>query len=164
MMSLGEKIASLRKAKGMTQEQLAEMCSVSAQAVSKWENDLTAPDIALLPRLSQLFGVSVDELLGVQRSEVAAVKKETVDISKLILKVKIIDGDGDKLNFNLPLSVAEALIKSGQLDVGDGKDKKISILKGIDLGHILPMVKEGAVGKLAEIEGGDGDRIEIWVE
>ena len=163
-MTLGEKIASMRKANGMTQEQLAEMCSVSAQAVSKWENDLTAPDIALLPRLSTLFGVSVDELLGVQRTEVVAVKKETVDISKLILKVGIVDGDGDKLNFNFPLSVAEELIKNGKLDVGDGTDKKIGILKGIDLGQILSMVKAGALGKLAEIEGGDGDRIEILVE
>ena len=163
-MTLGEKIASLRKSNGLTQEQLAEKCSVTAQAVSKWENDLTAPDIALLPRLSELFGVSVDELLGVQRAEVTAVNKETVDISKLILKVRIIDSDGDKLNFNFPLSVAEAFIKNGKLDVGDGKDKKISILKGIDLSHILPMVKEGVIGKLAEIEGGDGDRIEIWVE
>lgn len=164
MMSLGEKIASLRKAKGMTQEQLAEQCSVSPQAVSKWENGLTAPDIALLPRLSELFGVSVDELLGVQRTEVATVNKETVDISKLLLKVRIISGDGDKLNFNFPLSVAEPFIKSGKLSVGDGKDNKLGALRDFDFSHILFMVKEGAIGKLAEIESADGDKIEIWVE
>lgn len=163
-MTLGEKIASLRKAKGMTQEQLAEQCSVSAQAVSKWENNLTAPDISLLPRLSGLFGVSVDELLGVQRAEVVAVNKETVDLSKLLLKVRIIDGDGDKLNFNFPLSVAEGFINSGKFSFGGDADNKLGILRDLDLSHILPMVKAGAIGKLAEIESGDGDKIEIWVE
>ena len=161
MMSLGEKISSLRKAQGLTQEQLAEKCSVSAQAVSKWENDLTAPDIALLPRLSELFGVTIDELLGVQRAEVVAVDKATVDISKLLLKIRIIDGDGDKLNFNFPMSVAEQLIENGKLSIGEGFE---NLLVGIDFSQILPLVKEGAIGKLVDIEGNDGDKIEILVE
>ena len=161
MMSLGEKISSLRKAQGLTQEQLAEKCSVSAQAVSKWENDLTAPDIALLPRLSELFGVTVDELLGVQRADVVAVDKATVDVSKLLLKIRIIDGDGDKLNFNFPLSVAERLISNGKLSVGEGFE---NLLDGIDFSQILPLIKEGAIGKLVEIDGNGGDKIEIWVE
>ena len=63
--TLGTRIAALRKEKGLTQEQLAEKVGVSAQAVSKWENDVSCPDITLLPLLADLFGVSVDELLGV---------------------------------------------------------------------------------------------------
>ena len=165
MMTLGEKISSLRKAKGMTQEYLAEKCSVSAQAVSKWENNLTAPDISLLPKLSELFGVSVDELLGIRRAEVVAVDRETVDLSKMLLKVRIIEEGGDKLNFNLPLSVAEGLIKGGKLSINGEKGEKLgALVGGIDFSRILSMVKEGAIGKLAEIEDGDGDRIEIWIE
>lgn len=164
MTSLGEKIAMLRKARGMTQEQLAEACSVSAQAVSKWENDLTAPDIALLPRLSELLGVSIDELLGVQRAEVVAVNKETVDLTKMILKVRIHSDEGDKVNINLPLSVAELLIKNGALVLGDNKNNKLGALSGIDFEQILSLVKEGAIGKLVDIESKDGDKIEIWVE
>lgn len=61
---LGAKIRELRLMKSMTQEQLAEKLSVSPQAVSKWENDTTAPDIGLLPELSVLFGVSIDELFS----------------------------------------------------------------------------------------------------
>lgn len=67
--TLGKRIAALRKEKGMTQEQLAEKVGVSAQAVSKWENDVSCPDITLLPLLADLFGVSVDELLGVKPVE-----------------------------------------------------------------------------------------------
>lgn len=67
--TLGKRIAALRKEKGMTQEQLAEKVGVSAQAVSKWENDISCPDITLLPLLGDLFGVSVDELLGVKPIE-----------------------------------------------------------------------------------------------
>ena len=64
--SLGKRIAELRKMKGLTQEQLGEKLGVSAQAVSKWENDLSYPDISLLPLIGQFFDVSVDELLGLK--------------------------------------------------------------------------------------------------
>ena len=67
--TLGKRIATLRKERGLTQEQLAEKVGVSAQAVSKWENDISCPDITLLPLLADLFGVSVDELLGVKPVE-----------------------------------------------------------------------------------------------
>ena len=67
--TLGKRIAALRKEKGLTQEQLAEKVGVSAQAVSKWENDISCPDITLLPLLADLFDVSVDELLGVKPVE-----------------------------------------------------------------------------------------------
>lgn len=67
--TLGKRIAMLRKEKGLTQEQLAEKVGVSAQAVSKWENDVSCPDITLLPLLADLFDVSVDELLGVKPVE-----------------------------------------------------------------------------------------------
>ena len=67
--TLGKRIAMLRKNQGWTQEQLGEKVGVSAQAVSKWENDLACPDIATLPLLADLFGVTTDELLGVKPIE-----------------------------------------------------------------------------------------------
>ena len=60
---IGENIKKLRKAKGMTQEELAEKACVSYQAVSKWENG-GSPDIEMLPVLANTFGVTIDELLG----------------------------------------------------------------------------------------------------
>ncbi|MBQ8160249.1 MAG: helix-turn-helix domain-containing protein [Clostridia bacterium] len=61
-MDIGKKIRLLRCRASLTQEQLAEKLAISAQAVSKWENAVTMPDITLLPALSETFGVSIDEL------------------------------------------------------------------------------------------------------
>ena len=67
--TLGRRISAGRKQLGMTQEKLAEALGVTAQAVSKWENDQSCPDIAMLPKLASLFGCSVDSLLGVTSPE-----------------------------------------------------------------------------------------------
>ena len=61
--TLGKRIAAHRKRIGLTQEALAEQLNVTAQAVSKWENDQSCPDIATLPKLCEIFGISTDELL-----------------------------------------------------------------------------------------------------
>lgn len=61
--TLGRMITSLRKARNMTQAQLAGKMNVTDKAVSKWERDLSCPDIDSLPRLAEIFGVSVDELM-----------------------------------------------------------------------------------------------------
>lgn len=62
--TLGKRIVANRKRMGLTQDQLAEQLGVTAQAVSKWENDQSCPDISTLPRLAEIFGISTDELLG----------------------------------------------------------------------------------------------------
>ena len=61
--TIGSRISKYRKEKGMTQEELASRLGVSSQAVSKWENDLSCPDISLLPALCQALGVTSDEML-----------------------------------------------------------------------------------------------------
>ncbi len=63
-MTIGNTIAALRKEKGMTQETLANALGVTNQAVSKWESEQSCPDIALLPGIADLFGVSLDHLFG----------------------------------------------------------------------------------------------------
>lgn len=61
--TMGAAIAALRKEKGMTQLELAEQMGVTDKAVSKWERDLSCPDVASLPKLAQILGVTVDELM-----------------------------------------------------------------------------------------------------
>ena len=63
-MSIGRNISELRREKGLTQQQLAEKLRVSGQSVSKWENDVCAPDVGQFPQLAELFGVSIDRLYG----------------------------------------------------------------------------------------------------
>ena len=65
IMTIGQTIKKLRRERDITQEQLAEYIGISAQAVSQWETDRTAPDISQLPLLAHIFDVSTDEILGV---------------------------------------------------------------------------------------------------
>ncbi len=64
--TLGKRIAAHRRRLGLTQEGLAEKMGITAQAVSKWENDQSCPDITALPKLAEIFGVTTDALLGLQ--------------------------------------------------------------------------------------------------
>ena len=67
--TLGKRISTLRKKMKLTQDQLAEKLGITPQAVSKWENDQSCPDITMLPRLAEIFGCSTDELLGIWNGE-----------------------------------------------------------------------------------------------
>jgi transcriptional regulator with XRE-family HTH domain len=69
MQKLNDRIKILRKSIDITQEQLAEIVGVSPQAVSRWECGTTSPDITLLPRLAEIFKITVDELLGVNENQ-----------------------------------------------------------------------------------------------
>ena len=68
--TLGKRIVQNRKRLGLTQDQLAEKLGVTAQAVSKWENDQSCPDITMLPRLADIFGITTDALLGREEEKV----------------------------------------------------------------------------------------------
>ena len=61
--TLGMMISSLRKDKGMTQLELAEKMGVTDKAVSKWERDLSMPDLNSIPKLAEIFEISVDDLM-----------------------------------------------------------------------------------------------------
>lgn len=83
-MHIGEKIRALRRARKLTQEQLAEYLQLSAQAISKWETGLACPDIDMLPRLAVFFHTTPDELLSFDESrideEVQALVRESVPL------------------------------------------------------------------------------------
>jgi len=77
--TLGKRIVSNRKRVGLTQDKLAEALGITAQAVSKWENDQSCPDISMLPALASIFGISVDALLGL-----AEPKNETATDTEIL--------------------------------------------------------------------------------
>lgn len=83
-MTMGERIQQLRKAAGLSQEQLAEKLDVSRQSVSKWELNDAVPELTKVIALSELFGISVDELLKGSFNGCAADKGESIEtIAKL---------------------------------------------------------------------------------
>ena len=79
MIKLGEKIKSLRKQKSISQETLAGYLGVSYQAVSKWENETTMPDVTLIPAIASFFGVSTDELFDFNVYEIEKKVEAIVD-------------------------------------------------------------------------------------
>lgn len=163
-MTIGKRIAQLRKEKGLTQEDLSKLMEVSAQAVSKWENDQTCPDIASLPKLARILGVSVDELLsGKEETQLAKVlpPEERKDMKEMMLRLVVDSSDGDHVKINIPMALVQVALELG-LDLpqvsGNGA------LKNLDLEQIVNMVRHGAMGNLLEVESGDGDTVRIFVE
>ena len=86
-LSMGMMIAANRKELGMTQQALAEKMGVTDKAVSKWERDLSCPDISSLPKLAEIFGMSVDELMQIKtEADEAEDKRPMRDVLSIIPK------------------------------------------------------------------------------
>lgn len=82
---IGNTIKYLRRERGITQEDLAEVLGVSCQSVSRWENNTCYPDIELLPTIANFFGITVDNLLGVDdAAEAEKVEKYLSDFQNAI--------------------------------------------------------------------------------
>ena len=124
MKQIGENIANLRRANGMTQEKLAEIIGVSAQSVSKWETGTTMPDIMLLPVLADIFGVTVDAMYGrIKTDEVKSAEEVFSDTIEMLL-----DGIGgfmglnsaeEKRKYRASLS-EDPHLKTGIMNCGEG--------------------------------------------
>ncbi|MCI8442220.1 MAG: helix-turn-helix transcriptional regulator [Provencibacterium sp.] len=160
--TLGARIAQYRRRANMTQEQLAEYMEVSPQAVSKWENDLTCPDIAALPKLAELFQISVDMLLRGEAMQEARMlsPEEKKNIDGMLLRIRGQTVKGDRVKVNLPVALVKVALEIGlELPQFEGQE----ILQKIDLEKIIRLVDEGAIGKLVEVESAEGDIVEITV-
>ncbi len=80
-MTLGQKITALRKARGMTQEELSEAIGVTRQTISKWELDASTPDLDYLCKLCDLFGVTADDLIRPEKEAIEATEAATTSVS-----------------------------------------------------------------------------------
>lgn len=165
-MTIGKRIAMLRRQKGLKQEDLANELDVSPQAVSKWENDQTCPDISLLPKLAQLLGVSVDELLSGKKEDLPQTvqilpPEERKDLKDMMLRIVVDSADGDHVRVNIPMALVQVALDMGmEMPQVSGN----AALKGIDLAQIMELVRQGAVGNLIEVDSSDGDIVRIYVE
>lgn len=164
-MTIGKRIAALRREKNLKQDDLAQMLEVSPQAVSKWENDQTCPDISLLPKLAKILGVSVDELLSGKQELQPVVtlvpEDQRKDIKDMMLRIVVDSADGDKVRVNLPMALVLLAMEMGmEMPQVSGNDA----LKDIDWAQVMELVRHGAMGNLIEVESADGDIVRIFVE
>lgn len=163
--TIGSRIARFRKANGMTQEDLANLMGVSSQAVSKWENDASCPDISLLPQLSKVLGVTADELLTGKNDQVKMVPVEQrKPFDQLTMRIKINSTDGDKVRVNLPMPMIKVCMEIGVNMMPNMGGEQAEMFKNVDMSKLVQMVEMGMIGKLVEIESADGDTVEIVVE
>lgn len=163
--TLGKRIAIYRRQKNLKQEDIAQILGVSSQAVSKWENDQTCPDISALPRLAECFGITVDELLTGEKNTVPAVQvvpeEERKPLTDMVIRIIAESSNGDKARVNLPMAIVRAAIDAGvEMPQFGGS----AALQKIDWNHIMEMISHGVVGNLVEAESSDGDVVRIFVE
>ena len=168
METLGRRIAALRRERGLKQDELAAMLDISAQAVSKWENDQTCPDISALPKLAEILGVTVDELLSGRKEETQPAVQilppaQRKDIKDMILRITVDSSEGDKVRVNLPVVLVQAALETG-VKMPGLEISGSSALKDIDLQQVMTLIQQGVVGNLVEIESADGDTVRVFVE
>ncbi len=162
--TIGKRIAALRREKGLKQEDVAQTLGVSSQAVSKWENDQSCPDISLLPQLARLLGVTVDVLLSGEEEKTQTVlvpEAERKDIRDMMFRVMIDSADGDKVRISVPVALVQIAAETGMnmFEVSGN-----SAMKNIDWAQVLELVQKGVIGDLILIEDRDGDKIRVFVE
>lgn len=163
--TLGKRIAAHRREMNMTQEEMAEKLGISAQAVSKWENDQTCPDISLLPALAKMLNTTVDELLSGKPETESGIsivpESQRKDIKDMMLRLKVDSPNGDKVRISVPMALVQLAVEMGMaLPQVTGN----AALQSIDLKQILAMVDKGVMGNLMEVEVADGTTVYIYVE
>lgn len=165
MNTLGQRIAALRTAKNIRQNELAERLGVSSQAVSKWENDISCPDISILPALAAELGVTVDELLsGESRDpEVRLMSDEECKkkADSTILRIVVDSSAGDRVRVNLPMQLVKMGLEIG-MTLSDVTENET--FQNIDIAKVVRLAEQGLVGRLVEVDSADGDHVEIFVE
>lgn len=183
-MTLGEKLNLMRKNSGFTQEEIAVRLGVSPQAVSKWENDLSCPDIMLLPEIAKLYGKTVDALLSIddfdetnaktssiddEKSEQTADVKEdslrkNASSGKMFLKVNVVSQNGDNINVKLPVTLLESVKGMlGNIKINNAAVGGIDLSK-IDFDMIFELVDSGVMGEIVNVVSQNGDVIKVYAE
>lgn len=159
-----ERFVRLRKENNLTQEDVANKLGISPQAVSKWENGISMPDISLLVDIASMFNVSVDTLLGkeTENHEVTLSNNENKrPIEKMALRLFINSNDGDVVKINIPVPLLKIALETGmKAPQINGKAN----LENIDFKQIYNLIEQGVIGELMTVDAKDGDKIRIVVE
>lgn len=161
--TLGARIADARKNKGYTQEEFSQLLGVSPQAVSKWENDISCPDIMLLPKISELLEISTDELLTGKMPNMEDFNKRTntnVDISKLKLRIRVLTPNKKPVNISVPAVLAKKVAKLGN---GISGIVGTAALTNEQIEQIFALIDEGVTGEILNIVSDDDTNVIIEI-
>ena len=160
-MKIGSNIAALRKEKGITQEELANALGVSAQAVSKWENNSSCPDVSLLTVIADYFGVTVDALLRSGAEEITRADSPSTDNNvaavrggKRNVRIKVTQPNGKETNIKVPFGVVKMGLRVDnvfglQRDVAD---------------KIGALLDDPAAADILSVDGENGEHVTISIE
>ena len=165
--TIGSRIAEARKAHGYTQEEFSQMLDVSAQAVSKWENDISCPDIQLLPKIAEILGMTTDRLLTGKKPESNAENKaeekanQPVDTSKLKININVVKPGQNPVNVSLPFMMIKNFTKIGN---GISGIMGNGAIDSVQLDEILSLVENGATGELLNVVAEDNTNVKITIE
>ena len=161
--TFGQRFTKLRKEKNFTQEEIALKLNISAQAVSKWENDISMPDISILTSIADIFDITLDELWGREKKQdvILVNEEDKKDINKMVLRMKVVSSDGSKVNINIPIPLLKVCIESGMEMPQVNGSKHFS---NIDIKQIYALIEQGVIGELMTVESSEGDKVVIVVE
>ena len=166
--TIGKKLHDLRKQSGFTQDYVAEKFGVSAQAVSKWENDIACPDIMTLPNIAELYGITIDELFKNEevQSNVKYEEPERINEDDLVLRVYVDTVNGDNVKVTLPYLIVKEFVKAGKniSAVVGGTVVSGVDLSGVDFDVIFKMVANGILGEIVNVQTQNNDVIRVVVE
>ncbi len=123
--TLGTTIAELRKKQGMTQLDLANRMNVTDKAVSKWERDLSCPDVSSLPRLAETLNVTVDELMHCKAPDTSSATQESPrSVAELALVCVA-------LAMGVAVVALTAMGKAGAMEPMDSQDSVTMLAAGV---------------------------------
>ena len=144
---IGEHIAYYRKKAGMTQEQLSEKMGVTAQAVSKWENGLTCPDLNSVARLSEILGVSVEQLIHGDSALPSVKVVETPQVGRRVLCIHVqVKGPATtNVTVRFPVDLILKAYEMGSLESLVGDEAPF-------VEQAIEMIRQGTVGSLVDVE------------
>lgn len=160
-MKIGSNIAALRKEKGITQEELANALGVSAQAVSKWENNSSCPDVSLLTVIADYFGVTVDALLRSGAEEITRPDPPAADSNvaavrggKRNVRIKVTQPNGKETNIKVPFGVVKMGLRVDNVFglQRDAADK------------IGALLDDPAAADILSVDGENGEHVTISIE
>lgn len=151
--TIGQTIAQYKKKAKLTQEELAEKCGVTAQAVSKWANDVSYPDLESTGRLAAILGCTVDALIHGDEKIPTVQLKKTDDMDRRMLEITVDTGTGENVcsvKMRLPAELVLLAEESGTLsEIIDDEDAMLAIVPA------LKLLRSGAVGPVPEVKTGN---------